>query len=267
MEIAGAFSKLFDPYERQARLYPGLLAVAPAAVVFVCFAAAGNVLGRTILSVLVACGVAYALGRIARNAGKRLQEELFAKWGGAPTTQIMRHRDATIDVHTKFRYHETLAKSIGKPMPTPNAETADPQAADEYYRAATTWLIGRTRDTKAFPLIYKENIAFGFQRNALGLRRGGIVVAALCFGGTLLRMMLLTSSLSSMTDALDKVGAPEVVALLVSLMFLGFWIFLVNETALKRTAFAYAVRLFEGCDHIAQQKTRTSRKAGGSAPA
>jgi len=36
MELTNIFSKLFDPYERQARLYPGLLVVAPAATAFMC---------------------------------------------------------------------------------------------------------------------------------------------------------------------------------------------------------------------------------------
>lgn len=258
------FSKLFDPYERQARLYPGLLVVAPVAVVFVCLAGTNNLLGSILVSVLISCGVAYALGRIARDAGKRLQDEFFAKWGGAPTTQVLRHRDTAFDVHTKARYHEVLAKGIGKTLPTPATEAADPKNADECYRAATTWLLGQTRDTKAFALVFKENIAFGFQRNALGLRGGGIVVSILCVLVVLVRVALATHFFGSpKLEVFEQVTASQLVALGASLAFLVLWVFWLGEDALRRTAFAYAVRLLESCDYLTQAKAPAARKTAG----
>ena len=252
---------LFRSYERQARLYPGLLVVAPVAVVFVCLAGPKNLLGSTLISVLVGCGVAYALGRVARDAGKRLQDRFFAKWGGAPTTQVLRHCDATLDVHTKARYHQVLADGIRKTLPTPSTEAADPKAADEYYRAATTWLIGQTRDSKAFPLVFKENIAFGFQRNALGVRRGGVVVSMLCVVLMLVRIGLSTHFFDSPSlEALAQAEVSHLVALGASLAFLGLWVFWVNEDAMRRTAFAYAVRLFESCDRLKKAKAPAARK-------
>ena len=83
MELTNIFSKLFDPYERQARLYPGLLVVAPAATAFMCLTTPDKLWSSTVVSLLVGCGTAYALGRVARDAGKRLQDRLFSKWGGA----------------------------------------------------------------------------------------------------------------------------------------------------------------------------------------
>ena len=261
MGVTDIFAKLFDPYERQARLYPGLLIVAPAAVVFVCLTAPDKLWGSTLVSVLIGCGVAYALGRIARDAGKRLQDELFAKWGGAPTTQVLRYSDSVIDAHTKARYHKVLAKGIGMTLPTPEAEAADPKAADDLYRAGTTWLLGQTRDTKTFPLVFKENIAFGFQRNALGLRRGGVVVSAMCFLAVLVSTAHGTRFVAAPSlNALARISAPQLVALAVSLAFLGVWVFWLNEEALRRTAFAYALRLFESCDRL-QPKASAARKA------
>lgn len=261
MGVSDIFSKLFDPYERQARLYPGLLVMAPVAVIFVSLAGANNRLGSTLVSVLVSGGVAYALGRVARDAGKRLQDEFFVKWGGAPTTQVLRHRDNTIDVHTKARYHKVLGEGIGRTLPTPSTEAADPNDADEYYRAATTWLLGQTRDTKAFALVFKENIAFGFQRNAMGLRVCGIVVSMLCVLVALAHMALTTQFLGlPKLEALEEVTASNLVALGASLAFLGLWVFWFGEDALKRTAFAYAVRLFESCDYLTQAKAPTCSK-------
>lgn len=262
MGVIDIFAKLFDPYERQARLYPGLLVAAPVAVLVACLATPGNLWGSTLVSILVGCGAAYALGRVARDAGKRLQEELFAKWGGAPSTQVLRHSDKVIDAHSKARYHKVLSQGIGKTLPTPETEAADPAAADDFYRAATTWLIGQTRDTKAFPLVFKENIAFGFQRNALGLRPGGIVVSVVCFLAVLASTVYRTRFVADPSlDALTRASAPELVALAVSLVFLVVWIYGLNEAALRRTAFAYAVRLFESCDHLPQRKVPAARKS------
>lgn len=262
MVVPDIFTKLFDPYERQARLYPGLLVVAPVAVVVVCLAAPGNLWGSTLVSVLVGCGAAYALGRVARDAGKRLQADLFAKWGGAPTTQVLRHSDSVIDAHTKARYHKVLSQGIGKALPAPEAEAADPKAADDFYRAGTTWLLGQTRDTKVFPLVFKENIAFGFQRNALGLRRGGIVVSVLCFLAVLASAAHRTRFVVEPSlDALTRASAPQLVALAVSLVFFVVWVFGLNEAALRRTAFAYALRLFESCDRLPQRKAPAARKS------
>jgi hypothetical protein len=255
------FSKLFDPYERQARLYPGLLAVAPAAAVFICLTTPDKLWSSTLVSLLVSCGSAYALGRVARDAGKHLQDQLFSEWGGPPTTQALRHRNMMIDVHTKDRYHKILAKGIGKNFPTLESETADPIAADDLYRAGTTWLLGQTRDTKSFPLVFKENIAFGFQRNAFGLRIVGIFVSALSFLVVLVMAAHETNLITTPTlEAITKIGASHLVALAISLAFLGMWIFGHTKQALQRTAFAYALRLLESCDHLAQPKTSASRK-------
>jgi len=169
-----------DPYDRPARLYPSLLVFVPLAVLLVCLYGEENILASSTLSILAFCGVAYAFSRFARNTGKRLQEKLFIEWGGAPTTQLLRHRDLRIDMHTKQRYHHVLSSGLGKQMPSIEDECANPAAADELYRAAAFWLITQTRDIKTFPLIFKENVAFGFQRNALGLRWIGIGISIIC---------------------------------------------------------------------------------------
>lgn len=261
MGLSNILTKLFDPYERQARAYPGLLVVAPAATVFVCLTTTDKLLSSTLVSLLVSCGTAYALGRVARNAGKRLQDRLFLKWGGAPTTQVLRHRNLVIDAHTKDRYHKVLAKGIGKSFPTKESEIADPQAADDLYRAGTTWLLGQTRDTRFFPLVFKENIAFGFQRNAFGLRIIGILVSIFCLIVVTVIAAIETNFNASPTlEVVTKIGASQLVALAVSLAFLGMWIFGHTEQALQRTAFAYALRLFESCDRLAQPKTSGTKK-------
>src|ERR1700731_3252349 len=143
---------LSDPYDRPARLYPGLLVVLPLAVLLTGLYGTTQNPASVVLPVLGFCGAGYLLGRLSRDASKRIQDHLFTKWGGAPTTQLLRFRNTVIDVHTKERFHSIIAQGIGKPLPTREAEQLDPAAADELYRAGTAWLIGQTRNTKAFPL-------------------------------------------------------------------------------------------------------------------
>ncbi|MBI3805325.1 MAG: hypothetical protein HY282_16365 [Nitrospirae bacterium] len=242
---------LLDPYDRPARLYPGLLVFLPIAVLLVCLYGTAHIIVSSVLSILGFCGAGYALGRVSRDAGKRIQDKLFRKWGGAPTTQLLRYRDTSIDVYTKERFHGVLAQGLKKPLPAAEAERADPAAADELYRAATVWLIAQTRDTKKFPLVFKENVAFGFQRNCLGLRCYGIAMTAICIAWALFHAkVLMVTPPYFFSNPMLTLEPAEMITLGVSAMMLIAWLFLLNEGALKRTGFSYAERLLQSCDHL-----------------
>jgi len=244
------FSKMFlDPYDRPARLLPALLAILPIPVLLVCvFDSAGTV----VVSVLGYCGAGFGLARFARNAGKKRQRELFAKWGGAPTTQLLRHSNQHFNPITKQRYHEVLSKGIGHQLPdTLQEEQANPKAADDLYEAATEWLIDQTRDQKEFPLVFKENIAFGFHRNALGVRSYGIAVALIC----LLISLFHTKVMNPSEPYLDwrhisELGPLALLNFVVSIVMLIAWLFWFNEAAAKQAGFAYAERLLQSCNRV-----------------
>jgi hypothetical protein len=42
--------------------------------------------------------------------------------------------------------------------------------ADAFYELAGTWLRENTRDTKKFPILFNENVTYGFRRNLLGVK-------------------------------------------------------------------------------------------------
>jgi hypothetical protein len=269
MEFSSLLPKaLFDPYDRPARLYPGLLALMPIPVVLVCLYGSSHPWTTGTLSILSFCGGGYLLGRISRDAGIRLQDGLFTKWGGAPTTQVLRFRDLTFDAHTKERYHAVLSKGIGKSLPTAEQEASDPAAADELYRAATAWLKEQRRDTKKFPLIFKENIAFGFQRNSLGIRRYGVFVAIGCTIWVLFHAGVLNWTAPFLaTRQLRALESAETLALAICIVILFIWLAFLTEDAVKRTGFAYAERLFQSCEDAsappsvarARQRRRSSQ--------
>lgn len=245
---------LLDPYERPARLYPALLVLAPLAVTIVCGHRLGNSVLPAAISMLGLCGASYALARVARDAGKRLQDGLFAKWGGAPTTQLLRHRDVHFDTHTKDRFHRILAQGMGVSMPTYDEERKNPTAADDKYRAATVWLINHTRDRKTFPLLFKENVAFGFHRNALGLKPLGILVAFACLAWAIL-MRLGPSVLKPPHHlGLTMPQLPGILALVSCALLLIYWTSFVSGHATRRAAFSYAERLLQCCDQLVRDQ-------------
>lgn len=256
-ELVGKF---LDPYDRPARLYPGLIVLTPLAVLLVCLYGTKYIIASSVLSILGFSGIAYMLGSTARDAGKKLEDKLFAKWGGKPTTQMLRHSDNRIDGFTKNRIHQTLSKGIMATFPSAADELANPQQADEIYRAGTVWLISNTRDTKKFPLVFKENIAYGFKRNMLGLKRIGGLVALTSVIWTLFHAKVI--SIYEPYWSMDKfieLAPSSITSLVVSTTILFTWIFLITESSLLRVATAYSERLFHSCDNL--KKTRSRSKA------
>jgi hypothetical protein len=249
-------AKVSDAYDRPARLYPGLMVLSPIAVLIVCLYGQEKVLMWGAITITAACGGAYVLCRIVRNAGQRLQSGLFEEWGGAPTTQLLRHGNKHFDIHTKERFHKALSKALGKKMPTSSGEAADPSSADELYRAAAAWLINHTRDSKKFPLVFKENVAFGFHRNALGLRPFGIGVALACLIWGLVHAWF--------QSAFPNVPAPVLISFAYSVLILSMWIFVLNEAALKRTGFSYAERLIQSLDVMKSAASVSAKASEGS---
>jgi hypothetical protein len=254
-ELAGKF---LDPYDRQARLYPGLIVLTPLAVVLVCLYGTKYIFASTVLSILGFSGIAYMLGSTARDAGKKVEDKLFAKLGGKPTTLMLRHRDTRIDGVTKNRIHQTLSKGIVATFPSPADELANPQQADETYRAGTVWLISNTRDPKKFPLVFKENIAYGFRRNMLGLKRIGGLVALASVIWTLFHAKVISiyEPYWSMNKFID-LAPSSITALVVSTTILFTWIFLITESSLLRVATAYSERLFHSCDNLKTTRSRS----------
>src|SRR2546426_1429790 len=174
-------SVVMDTYERKARLYPALLLIAPVVATGAAVLAVRMSILQSIAAVVVACGGAFLLSQLARDAGKRGEKRLFEKWGGLPSVRIFRHRDTQLDSITKARYHARLATLVGgTKIPTVGEEQADAAAADRVYMAWSNYLRVSTRDVKKYSLVFKENVDYGYRRNVWGLRPIGILTCAAC---------------------------------------------------------------------------------------
>ncbi|MRW85674.1 hypothetical protein GJ698_16460 [Pseudoduganella sp. FT26W] len=258
MNIAQFISRWSDSYDREARLYPALLSLLPIGLLVICIFGPHHPLLVTAASALLVCGGPLLVSRFARDLGKSLEERLFDKWGGKPTTIVLRHRDDRVDAVTKQKYHDVLARGVGLKAPTAAEEVNDPATADTFYRAGTAWLIAQTQDVKKHSLVFSENKSYGFQRNLRGLKGIGIFVclATLCISlfHTFISLKLVPALA---LDGVDSVTIIDALPTGFSLLMLFCWIFLVTEKSVERAGYFYADRLIRSCGSL---KPRTLKK-------
>ncbi len=247
--FADLVAKVTDPYERQARLWPALLALLPLFVTIgATYGPRASVFANSIM-LIAACGGLYLLVQISRDRGKALEEKLFVEWGGKPTTQLLRHRDPMIEAATKARYHALLSRKIGVAFPDANQESHDPRAADDVYQSGVRWLLNRTRDPSRFHLLFKENIAYGFRRNAFGLKPFALLIALACFAFVLARHDVLTTN-GWGSESLSRLPDEAWFSAVVAIVAVVVWIFFVTKRAVKTAAFTYAETLLRACDEL-----------------
>lgn len=233
-----------DPYERKARLAPGLLATLPLLVPLVCVYGARHPILTAMVALLAGCGAMYMLASVARVRGKQLEDRLVKGWGGMPTTLALRHRDQTLDSVSKRRYHDAIVAKLGIAMPTAEEEAADPAKADDTYIGATKRLRELTRSNKS--LLLKENIAYGFHRNMLAMKPIGIVTCLLgLLYGLVLAAVIELDPLAVNLVNLARPGLAAAMTLVISVALLASWLFYFDADAVRRIGFAYAERLFE----------------------
>jgi hypothetical protein len=245
------FAKLFDPYDREAHLFPAVLMLAPA-LLFVVVAYPKALLGdfpKNVVVIVILLALAYVLSGLARAAGKSVQSRLYDAWGGPPTTTMLRHRDTSLDDVTKGRYHVTLTRMCaGIHWPSATDEAADPTAADATYASAVGVLRARRRG-EDYALVLKENASYGFRRNMYGLRLSAIVlallVAALALGLLIAQIHGSPSSARVATIAADpRFGLITLAALTIAVS----WFCFVRPSWVRQAARDYARALLNTID-------------------
>ena len=230
-----------DPYERKARLWPGLLVLAPMIIALAArFGPKHPVLTAT-ASLIGSCGGMYAMASIVRGKGKELEEKLVKAWSGMPTTIALRHSDNFLDSVSKQRYHELITRKLSIAMPTAEEERANPTKADDIYIGATRRLRELSRNDKG--LLFKENIAYGFHRNMLAMKPTGIVICLLSILYAIAQTGLM--SLESPHIAPANLDLPAGLTLSVAFVFLVAWLFYFTRASVRRIGFVYSERLFE----------------------
>ena len=246
-----AITKLFDNYNRVARLYPALLAIAPILCsAIVVFPSIVSNIPRSTAAVFGVSCLAYFLASLARSRGKKIEEQLLTKWGGWMTTVMLRHRDDRIDHVTKARYRAALAALCPDiAMPSASDEQNSPSLADDIYRSATKRLIEMRRGPD-YEMLHRENASYGFRRNMLGLKPVALAVAAIA---------ALVTALGWWTVVSPDPNWPSVQASIVTYPYLpvllafdlGYfllWAAMINEKFVQQAAREYTEALFRTLD-------------------
>lgn len=246
-----SLSHLLDYYSLRARLYPSLLALFPGALAIFAWTGVGPHWESAIWTTFGTIGGTFLLAVLARNAGRAVEPDLWKSWGGPPTTEFLRHSGPANPL-LRARWHKSMGKLLGVPFPSAEDEAADPGKADDIYQAAVRLLINKTRDTKKYPLVFKENITYGFCRNLLGLRWIGFSFALV---GT------LVCALAGLMPTASKSPAFMAWTLALTCMaFLLFWIFAVKPGLVRVPAVAYTERLLESSETLAGTRTVKPKK-------
>lgn len=227
-----------DGYTLQARRLP----VAAVALPPIVLAGAGIITttGLGIASGTVIAVIAAIAGQLGRDRGKRLEPALWASWGGAPTLQRLRFRDAAHPGRVE-RLHERIEAITGDSPPTADEETANPQAADDRYAEVSARIRAITRDGKSFPLLLAENINYGQRRNMYGLRREGTIISVLTI---VVAGLLLALADGGLTERLARYGPGAGVGIAALI----FWIGVVTPDWVRLTAEAYAEQFIGAID-------------------
>ncbi len=249
------FELVKDPYERKARVVPGLLVALPVVVPLLCVYGAKHPALTSLIGLLGGSGAIYVLASVARGRGKQLEERLVTLWGGMPTTIALRHRDKFLDSVSKQRYHTEITAKLGIVMPTAEEESASPDKADDIYVGATKRLRELTRSNKQ--LLLKENIAYGFHRNMLAMKPVGIVSCFLgiTYGLLIAKVLQVVPPYFEAVNLADP-GLAAGLTLLISLSLLATWLLYFNPDAVRRMGFVYAERLFECLPSLPSSTTR-----------
>ena len=233
-----------DPYSWYARIMPVFLVLLPIALAASVWFPDTSILPRISAVLGVPAVLAWLLSQIGRDMGSRRQQGLWARWGGAPTTQLLRHRNPDANPELRRHYHDSLrALQPSLMLPTADEEARDPQRADHAYEAATRLLINKTRDKARFPLIFKENTNYGFRRNLWGMKPIGLPVA-------LLGTAACVAPIWSRRGVYLSVELDWWLATGISAALCLCWIFWFTPSWVRIAAQAYAERLLESCNQI-----------------
>jgi hypothetical protein len=173
------FKEVSDTYNRRARLYPGFAIMLPLSLLAIVLAATKPTWWSSVVSVLGVSGVSYLGAQLVRSAGRRNERDLWAGWGGAPTTQMLRFRSAPNKLAVQRRHDQLTRLLPDLFIPDEATELADPAAADQCYETATRAIIERTRDKERFERVFDELCQYGFRRNFWGCRKCGLWLAGL----------------------------------------------------------------------------------------
>lgn len=241
-----------DTYTSRARIQPALIITAPLGLLLLALIPDYPLIVTVLIIILGPVGGSAVVAQVGRDPGRKKERALWESWGGPPTTRLLRHhRDPADDLKPTPGIRQQVEKWLGSPLPTEQKEKTNPKRADEAYERATLALREATRDQTKFPLVFDENVSYGFRRNMWGLRPFGasIAVGVALFSWMLLLLTILGRPWPDPWWAVianaDSTVLVRLLVTAVNTVFAAFWIFWVRRSWVRTAANAYARRLME----------------------
>jgi hypothetical protein len=234
--------RLIDEYNIRARLLPCGVAGASAIILLFVMIPWERIGLPQLAATAGSLALLYALADLARRRGQSVELQLYEKWGGKPTTVMLRHAETEFDAQAKSACHKFSASKVDMPWPTPADEAENPAVCDATYERGVTWLRENTRDTKKFKLLFDELITHGFRRNLFGLKWIVVVLDVLIVGGTVVAFLR-----GAPLDIEHSVGAKLIFALGFTFFHLLYMLVGVTEASVRQAGYQYARQLFMTC--------------------
>lgn len=246
--------RFFDAYFIRARLFPALIASAPALAALTLLISWKSFGLSNLMAALGILALLFAIADLARARGRAIEGKLYTEHGGIPSITMFRRNDETIDPRSKERYRSLLATKLSAVAPSAADESADQAAADAFYAQCGNWLRQNTRDTKKFSILFGENITYGFRRNLLGAKAMALwlnlTVVAIC--------VVILSRLAWDTDTPQ--GSRIAVVLVVAAAHAAYMLLAVRRAAVWDAARAYARELILSCEYFLTDSGKPARK-------
>ncbi|MEU9388919.1 hypothetical protein AB0D86_02825 [Streptomyces sp. NPDC048324] len=239
-----------DDYERRARLAPGLLALLPISVALAVLGLSKAPVVVSVLTALSLAGGPVVLAELVRHQGRKVQEALWASWGGSPTFQKLRLLQEGQNSLQRETWRKAVSSVTGIELASARSERANPIKADEAIEVAVGQIRNLTRDETKFPLVRAENRGYGFHRNLYGIRWTGRTTAFLVVLGVIAYMLWLAN-----VEHQHALTVVNVLALLATVACLVIWCVLPSKVRMKNAAERYAYELLQGAVVLAAEKT------------
>lgn len=225
---------MFNSYNLRTRISVVILLIAPILLEFYLIVPEFRELSSTLIVIIITFALCNVLIICCRISGTKAMKKCFP--GLMPAQQYLLLSDNYIDSITKKRYHAFLSEKI---------QSFDIATIDEtMVSSAVTWLIAQTRDANKFPLIAEENINFGISYNLLGLKKAGLILS---FLGLLINILIYVMDIKNILSFAIPYNV-IFIAILINLLFLLFWIFLVNQNLVRNAGKKYGRALLAACD-------------------
>lgn len=237
-----------DDYTLQARVAPVLLAVFPLSLYIASFFSSESIAIGLVTGLLAISGLGPLIAQLGRDSGRLKEAELYKEWGGKPTTRLFRFNGSDFDSLRVSALHKNMKSLLSDDSCDIN-EVDAPEEADKLYSRWTDYLREATRDKVAFPVVYAENINYGFRRNLYGLKRVGIcfsilIILAILFSHFFREASVLNKSLSAMEES----------TIVVSVIMVYFYMFIIKKNWVKIAADAYAKSILLASDKLVSDK-------------